>query len=188
MSDDKFDGLTQMLAAAGTGDQDAIGQLYTLLYPELREQAHRRVRRMANGSVLDTTSLVHESYLRMAQAGSIKVVNRGHFLAYAAHVMRSVVVDFVRQAHSQRRGGDRLQVTFNSNLVDSVASHGDEVIRLNEFLDELAAVDQRLVSVVEMRYFASLENGEIAQCLGITERTVRRDLEKVRLLLIEANR
>ena len=178
--------LTEALAAAGKGDRDAIGQLYAILYPELREQAHRRVRNTANMSVLDTTSLVHESYLRLVQAGTLHVENRGHFLAYAAHVMRSVVVDFVRHSRSQRSGGNQLHVTLNSNLLDSVASPGDEVIRLDEFLDELAAVDQRLVSVVEMRYFAALENEQIAASLGVTDRTVRRDLEKVRLLLLDA--
>jgi RNA polymerase sigma factor (TIGR02999 family) len=188
MPDNDLKGLTEILVAAGKGDPDAVGQLYTLLYHELHEQAHRRVRRMANGSSLDTTSLVHESYLRMANAGSVKIENRGHFLAYAAHVMRSVVVDFVRHARAQKSGGNELHVTLNSNLVDSSAADGDEVIRLSEFLDELAAIDQRLVSVVEMRYFGALENREIAECLGIADRTVRRDLEKIRLLLIDVHR
>ena len=179
-------GITEMLAAANNGDQSAIGQLYALLYKELREQAHRRLRSMPDVTVLDTTSLVHESYLRFVKVGKITVEDRKHFLAYAAHVMRSVVVDHVRHSRTQRRGGNDIHVTLNSNLIDSLASPADEIIRLDEFLNELAAVDQRLVSVVEMRYFASLENDQIAESLGITDRTVRRDLEKVRLLLIDA--
>jgi RNA polymerase sigma factor (TIGR02999 family) len=179
-------GVTELLAAAGQGDRVAIGRLYSLLYPELRDLAHQRVRNMHNMTVLDTTSLVHESYLRLVKAGKIAVENRKHFLGYAAHVMRSVVVDFVRQTRAQRRGGDELHVTLNSNLADSVASPADEIIRLHEFLNELADVDQRLVSVVEMRYFAAMENEQIAECLGVTDRTVRRDLEKARLLLIDA--
>ena len=186
MTADTHNQLTDVLAAAGKGDRGAIGQLYAMLYPELRAQAHRRVRNMANMSVLDTTSLVHESYLRLVKAGTIQIENRGHFLAYAAHVMRSVVVDFVRQSRSQRSGGNQLHVTLSSSLLDSVASPGDEVIRLDEFLEELAAVDPRLVNVVEMRYFAALENEQIAESLGVTDRTVRRDLEKVRLLLLDA--
>jgi RNA polymerase sigma factor (TIGR02999 family) len=183
---EKAQGITEMLAAASNGDSMAIGQLYALLYPELREQAHKRVRSLGGMTALDTTSLVHESYLRLMQAGKIGVENRGHFLAYAAHVMRSVVVDYLRRAAAQRRGGGHLHVTLNSNIIDSVESPADEIMRLNEFLDELAAVDARLVSVVEMRYFAALENAEIAQSLGVTDRTVRRDLEKVRLLLLDA--
>ena len=178
--------VTEMLAAAGQGDRVAIGKLYSILYPELRDLAHQRVRNMHNMTVLDTTSLVHESYLRLVKTGKIAVENRKHFLGYAARVMRSVVVDFVRQASAQRRGGDELHVTLNSNVVDSVESPADEIIRLHEFLNELAIVDQRLVSVVEMRYFAALENDEIAECLGVTARTVRRDLEKARLLLRDA--
>jgi RNA polymerase sigma factor (TIGR02999 family) len=177
-------GITEMLAAASNGDSVAIGQLYALLYPELREQAHKRVRGLGDMTVLDTTSLVHESYLRLMQAGKIGVQDRGHFLAYAAHVMRSVVIDYIRRAGAQRRGGKHLRVTLNTNVVDSVESPADEILRLNEFLDELSAVDARLVSIVEMRYFAALENDEIAKSLGVSDRTVRRDLEKVRLLLL----
>jgi RNA polymerase sigma factor (TIGR02999 family) len=178
--------VTAVLTAARNGDRAAIDQLFAMLYPELREQAHKRMRSMGNVTALDTTSLVHESYLRLVKADSLDIENRKHFLAYAAHVMRSVVVDFVRSARTQRRGGNELHVTLNSELLDSVESPADEIIRLNEFLDELAQVDQRLVSVVEMRYFAALENDEIAACLGVTDRTIRRDLEKARLLLLDA--
>jgi RNA polymerase sigma factor (TIGR02999 family) len=178
--------LTELLGAAGAGDPKAIGRLFALLYPELRDLAHQRIRRMDNRTVLDTTSLVHESYLKLLNGGRLNVANRSHFLAYAARVMRSVVVDFVRQAQAQQRGGGQLHVTLNSNVVDSLESPADEIIHLHEFLDELKKVDERLVSVVEMRYFAALDNAEIAQCLGITDRTVRRDLEKARLLLLDA--
>jgi DNA-directed RNA polymerase specialized sigma24 family protein len=79
-----------------------------------------------------------------------------------------------------------VNVTLDTTLVDSIASPADEIIRVSDLLNELATVDARLVSVVEMRYFAALDNEQIAACLGITERTVRRDLEKVRLLLLDA--
>ena len=100
--------------------------------------------------------------------------------------MRSVVVDYVRSAQAQRRGGKNLHVTLDTNLAGSIESPADEVIRVHDLLNELATVDERLVSVVEMRYFAALENDEIAECLGVTGRTVRRDLEKVRMLLLDA--
>jgi RNA polymerase sigma factor (TIGR02999 family) len=179
--------VTQVLAAAAGGDRSAIDQIYALLYPELRSLAHKRVRGSKDSEVLNTTSLVHESYLRFVKAGKIAVGNRGQFLAYAARVMRSVVVDYVRNAQTQRRGGQNLHVTLDTNLAESMASPADEVIRVHDLLNELATVDGgRLVSVVEMRYFAALENDEIAECLGVTGRTVRRDLEKVRLLLLDA--
>ena len=186
MGSEKAAEVSEMLASAAGGDRGAIDQLYAILYPELRVLAHQRLRGSKNAVVLDTTSLVHESYLRFAKAGKIAMEDHKQFLAYAAHVMRSVVVDYVRHAQTQRRGGEYLNVTFDTNLADSIASPADEIIRVNDLLDELAAVDARLVSVVEMRYFAALDNEEIAQCLGVTDRTVRRDLEKVRLLLLDA--
>jgi RNA polymerase sigma factor (TIGR02999 family) len=178
--------VTGMLEAAGQGDREAIGQLYGILYPELRSLAHQRVRSLNNVQMLDTTSLVHESYLRLVKAGRVNVENRKHFLAYAAHVMRSVVVDFVRHAKTERAGGAGLHVTLNSDVLEGVASPADEILRMHEFLEELAQVDQRLVSVIEMRYFAALDNDQIADVLGVTDRTVRRDLEKARLLLLDA--
>ena len=178
--------VTGMLEAAGQGDKTAIGQLYGVLYPELRSIAHQRIRSLNNVQMLDTTSLVHESYLRLVKAGRINVENRKHFLAYAAHVMRSVVVDFVRHSRTERAGGAELHVTLNSEVLDAVASPADEILRMHEFLEELGQVDQRLVSVIEMRYFAGLDNDQIADVLGVTDRTVRRDLEKARLLLLDA--
>src|SRR5260370_28218321 len=111
--------VTQILAAAAGGDRAAIDQVYALLYPELRMLAHRRIRSSGKSEVLDTTSLVHESYLRFVKAGKIAVENRRQFLAYAAHVMRSVVVDHVRHAQAQRRGGRNLHVTLDTNLAES---------------------------------------------------------------------
>lgn len=183
---DESGSVTGMLEAAGRGDKAAIGQLYGLLYPELRSLAHQRVRNHDNLQMLDTTSLVHESYLRLVKAGRLDVENRRHFLAYAAHVMRSVVIDFVRHARTERQGGAQLHVTLNSDVLNGVASPADELLRMHEFLEELAQVDARLVSVIEMRYFAALDNDQIAEVLGVTHRTVRRDLDKARLLLLDA--
>lgn len=188
MDNEKAANLAGILAAATSGDRSAIDQLYVILYPELHAMAHKRVRNSHNAVALDTTSLVHESYLRFVKAGSIAVQDQKQFLAYAAHVMRSVVVDYVRQAQTLRRGGRQLQVTLDTNLAESIESPADEIMRVHDLLTELAAVDERLVSVVEMRYFAALDSDQIADCLGVTGRTVRRDLEKVRLLLLDTTR
>jgi RNA polymerase sigma factor (TIGR02999 family) len=177
--------VTQLLQAAANGDKTAIGRIYTLLYPELKALAHRRVRHDGGGASLDTTALVHESYLRLAKNEAISLENRRHFMAYAAHVMRSVVVDFVRQTRAQRRGGGQLQVTLNTSRAESLESSASEIERLNELLGELADVDPRLVTIVEMRYFAALDVSQIAESLEVSGRTVQRDLEKVRRLLIE---
>jgi len=180
--------LTTLFNAARDGNATAIGEIYAHLYAELRQMAHSRIRNLDNRSVLDTTSLVHESYLKLIKTGSVNVEDRNQFMAYAASVMRSVVVDFIRQAGTQQRGGGSLHVTLNSSVFDTAESPADEIIRLNDFLDVLKEVDPRLVSVVEMRYFAALETAEIAEALGITDRTVRRDLEKARLLFAHDSR
>jgi len=180
--------LTTLFAAAKGGDSSAVSEIYAHLYSDLRRIAHSRIRNLDNRAMIDTTSLVHDSYLKLIKTGSLSVENRREFLAYASSVMRSVVVDFVRQSLSQQRGGGEVHVTLNSNVFDAAESPADEIIRLSEFLDVLRTVDQRLVSVVEMRYFAALENDEIAASLGITDRTVRRDLEKARLLFADDSR
>ena len=100
--------------------------------------------------------------------------------------MRSVIVDFVRERVAQRRGGDAVHVTLNSEISDSATIAGEaEILNVHEALEQLAQVDARLVQVVEMRYFAGMTEPEIAVALGVTERTVRRDWQKARLLLAE---
>jgi RNA polymerase sigma factor (TIGR02999 family) len=176
--------VTSLLAAIGQGKPDALGELYTLLYPELRRLAHSRVRRSGDMTLLETTSLVHESYLRFEKSGAVAIGERAQFMAYAARVMRSVVVDMVRARHSERRGGDAVHVELDETNVEATPGpREDEVLRVHESLEELAAIDPRLVEVVEMRYFAGMTEPEVAQVLGVGVRTVARDWEKARLFL-----
>jgi RNA polymerase sigma factor (TIGR02999 family) len=158
-------------------------ELFSLLYQELRELAHSRLQRNEPITLLDTTSLVHETYLRVVKAGRLSIADQSKFLAYSAHVMRSIVVDFVRQRRAERRGGEHEREPLDTEPANSDSRSEDEVIRVNDALDELAKVDERLVKVVEMRYFTGLEDAEIAAALGVHERTVRRDWHKARLLL-----
>ncbi len=176
--------VTSLLSAIGQGEREALGELYALLYPELRRLAHSRVRRSGDMTLLDTTSLVHESFLRFEKSGAIKMIDRAQFMAYAAQVMRSVVVDLVRRRQSERRGGDAVHVEFDeANAVSADDPRESEVLRVHDSLGELAAIDPRLVRVVEMRYFAGMTEPEIAEVLGLTVRTVARDWEKARLFL-----
>jgi RNA polymerase sigma factor (TIGR02999 family) len=178
--------LTTLLDAARLGDDAALDQLCSVMYRELRELAHARLKRSEQITLLDTTSLVHEAYLRLTKVGRLDVSGRAHFLAYAARVMRSIIVDFVRQRRADRRGGEQLHVTLNTDIAESAHAEIDQVIRVNDALLDLEQVDGRLVRVVEMRYFAGMSEQEIAECLGVTERTVRRDWEKARALLSAA--
>jgi RNA polymerase sigma factor (TIGR02999 family) len=166
------------------GEDGARNDLFAAAYPELRKLAHSRLRDGGRNTVMDTTSLVHESYLRFLQAGELRAEDRRAFFAYASQVMRSVVVDTVRERLAQRRGGDLLEVTLNTDLIGDLGG-GDEksILRMNEALDALAAADSRLAQVVEMRFFGGYSMAEIAETLQITERTVQRDWDKARLLL-----
>jgi RNA polymerase sigma factor (TIGR02999 family) len=134
-------------------------------------------------TLLDTTVLVHESFLRLANVGQVPMVDRNHFLAYAARVMRSVIIDVVRRRNAERRGGDLDRVPLDTEIVDSVVACEDEVLRVSEALEELAKADPRAAQVVEMRYFGGMADHEIADVLGVTERTVGRDWRKAKLLL-----
>ena len=176
--------VTSLLVAIGQGQSGALGELYTLLYPELHRLAHSRMRRSGDVTLLDTTALLHESFLRFEKSGAVALADRNRFMAYAAHVMRSVVVDTVRSRQRERHGGGATHVEFDDALHAQQADPlDDEVLRVHESLGELELIDARLVQVVEMRYFAGMTEPEIAAVLGLTVRTVARDWEKARLFL-----
>ncbi len=175
--------ITTLLQAANSGDHHAADRVVSMLYGELQHLARSRLRRSADLTLLDTTALVHESYLRIQQAGKPDFADRRHFLAYAAKAMRTIVIDIARTRQSDRRGGGALHVPLDTQVGDSVALEDDEILRVHEALQELADVDPRLGQVVEMRYFGGLSEAEIAECLGVTERTVQRDWQKARLFL-----
>jgi RNA polymerase sigma factor (TIGR02999 family) len=160
--------------------------LFTAMYADLRKLARSRLRRGRTPPMLDTTALVHESYLRFAESGRAALADRSQFLRYASHVMRSVIIDFVRERMADRRGGKFLQVTLTTQVGSGLSGGESEILRVHEALEQLAQHDTRLVQVVEMRYFGGLTETEIAAALGVTDRTVRRDWERARLLLAEA--
>ncbi len=179
--------LTDLIADARRGEAGALDKIFHAAYDDLHALASARLRACGRDGLLDTTALVHESYLRFVQAGTLKAEDRPHFLNYAGRVMRSVIVDFARERLAQRRGGGALHVTLNTDVAESMGGAGEEeILRIHEALEELATHDERLVRVVEMRYFGGLSEAEIAASLDVHVRTVRRDGEKARLLLAEA--
>ncbi len=179
-------GITALLDQVGCGNMQAREALYARLYPELRRLARARLARSETITLLNTTALVHESYLRYLQARELAFEDRGRFFAYVASVMRSVVVDEVRKRRAARRGGDAAHVELDAELSERLADDRSDLLRVHEALEELAALDARLAQVVEMRYFAGFSEQDIASALGITDRTVRRDWEKARALLYSA--
>lgn len=180
--------LTDLLRDARLGDRTAAGEVFALLYDELRGLAHAKLRRHQTMTLLDTTSLVHESFLRLVGARTLPVEDRHHFFTYAARVMRSVIVDFARARQAERRGGDAPHVVLDTGIGARETAPENDVLRVHEALDVLAQADARLAQVVELRYFGGLTEPEIAEALSLSERTVRRDWEKARLLLFAALR
>lgn len=167
------------MAASEKANQ--IADLWEGLYPDLKQLARARLRRSAPNTLLDTTGLVNDAYLRVANAQALRAASPGEFLAYAARTMRSIVIDLARERQAARRGGDLNRVPLNTEVMENAAE--DEPLRIDEALQGLAAVEPRLAQVVEMRYFGGFTETEIGEALGVTERTVRRDWEKARLLL-----
>ena len=178
--------ITSLLKAAAEGDRQAADQAFALLYADLQRLAHSRMRRSGSMTMLDTTALVHESWLRFQGAGEAAFADKQHFMGYAARVMHSVVVDFVRARRAARHGGDVEHVTLNTAIGDALSRRDDEILRVDEAMQQLAVADRRLHDVVELRYFGGLSEAEIGAILGVTERTVQRDWRKARLFLSAA--
>ena len=175
--------ITLLLDAAREGDRGALDNVLARLYSELHSMARRQLAGQ-HGQTLDATALVHEAYLKLVGRREAKFDDRAHFFAYAASAMRSVVVDYARQRLAQKRGGDLHRVTDLPEDVEGGLRLDEETLGLDVALTKLAAVDQRLAQVVELRYFAGLSELEIAALLERSERSIRRDWQKARLFLL----
>ncbi|MFG6465842.1 ECF-type sigma factor [Roseateles sp. BYS87W] len=175
--------ITQLLKAAQAGDRAAADQVVAQLYADLQRLARSQMRRSGDLTLLDTQALVHEAWLRLDGVPAVDFPDRRHFLAYVARAMRSVVIDLVRARQAERRGGGVQALTLNTALADLVPQSEEHVLRVHEALDDMAQVEPRLAQVVEMRYFGGLMEQEIAQALGVTERTVQRDWQKAKIFL-----
>ncbi len=178
--------VSELIERVQAGDRGALDALFAATYKDLQHLAHARLRTSPKVTVLDTTALVNESYMRLARSGRLRPQDRTHFVRYAARAMRSVVVDFVRRRAAERRGGDRERVELTTGVINTQPGGEEEILKVHEALESLSDLDARAISVVEMRYFGGMTDAEIGDALGITERTVRRDWEKARLLLAEA--
>jgi RNA polymerase sigma factor (TIGR02999 family) len=177
--------LTELLRNLHTGDAQARDALFAAAYTELHRLARSRLRDGGRTAVLDTTSLVHEAYLRFVSAGELRAEDRPAFFAYASQVMRSVIVNSVRERIAQKRGGDWLPLTLSTQLALNVDDDQEMILKVHEALEALERADPRLAQVAQMRYFGGYNEQEIAEALGVGERTVRRDWEKARLILTE---
>jgi len=168
--------VTRLLGASRKGDPEALDRLMPLVYEDLRRLAARQLRREHAARTLHATALVHEAYLKLSGPGGLQAGDRGHFLAIAARAMRQVLVDEARRRKSARRGGGWARTTLAAGSL-AVDFDPDQILALDEALGSL---DARQRQIVELRFFAGMEEREVAEVLNVSDRTVRREWTKAR--------
>lgn len=166
--------VTELLLAWGSGDEAALERLMPIVYDELRRLAHRHMGGERHGHVLQTTALVNEAYLRLVDSSRVRWQNRAHFFAVSSQLMRRVLVDAARSRDREKRGGGRIQVSLEEERLGA-DDGGADLLALDDALRSLASVDERAGRVVEMRFFGGLANEEIAEAIGVSVETVKRD-------------
>ena len=180
------DEVQTLLDALQGGDDHAFDRLMPVVYDELRRLA-QSVRRGPSMQTLNTTALVHEAYLKLANHASPTFEGRSHFLGVAAKAMRHVLVDHARRQGASKRGGDLARVDLSETLVGGATTVPDDhVVALDRALDQLAALDARKARVVECRFFGEMSVDETAAALGISRATVKRDWQFAQAWLFRA--
>src|SRR6266496_1628019 len=174
--------VTELLAHWSDGDDVALAELTPLVYEELRHLAHQFMEGQRPEHTLQTTALVNEAYLRLADQTNPRWQNRAHFFAVAARAMRQILVSYARGQRSQKRGGGVLKVDLDEAAIVS-PEESREIVELHEALEQLSALDSRKAQVVELKYFGGLNYDEMAEVLKISRITVRRDWEFAKLWL-----
>ena len=176
--------LTVLLKQMQRGDRDAGDKAVALVYDELHQIASRELRRERPGHTLVTTALLNEAYLRFVGSGTLEIQSREHFFAIASQQMRRILVDHARAKHAQRRGGGGIHIGLDDVQI-GMAPRGIDLLSLDIALKELEAVEPRAAKVVELRYFGGYTDKQVAQALGISLATVRRDWEFARCWLFD---
>ncbi len=174
--------ITGLLERAAS-DRAAVDEIFALLYDDVHRMARARLAGNRPITLLDTTGLAHEAYVRLRNAGRIDLDSRARLMAYVSQMLRSIIVDFARKRSAERRGGGLVRETLDTDKLDSIAAADEEVEHVAAALEVLEKTDPRLKQVVEMRYFGGMTDAEIAEALGVTVRTVGRDWQRARLLL-----
>lgn len=171
--------VTQALAGAAAGDRQAADQLWQLTYEELHRIAQRHLLSERRDHTLSATALVHEAYLRLIGQDEIDWQDRAHFFGVASRVCRRILVDHARRRLAQKRGGGFDRITLDTGLL-AIENQSDEILALNEALERLGQLNERLAKIVECRYFGGLSEDQTAEVLNVSVRTVRRDWVKAR--------
>lgn len=182
MAPDEAPDITRLLRDSANGDAASRERVAALLYAELHRQARHHRHRMGAGETLDTTALLHETWLRLSGDAEPDWQDRGHYFRVAGRVMRNVLVDHARKRLAAKRGAGAA-IAAGIEPDDLPAVRDDEVVAVHEALERLEAIDPRQARVVELRYFVGLEVGEVADVLGVSAPTVKRDWAMARAWL-----
>jgi RNA polymerase sigma-70 factor, ECF subfamily len=174
--------ITCLLIAWNGGDQEAMGQLATILDQELHRLASRHLAAERRGHILQTTALVNEAYLKLIDWRTVQWQNRAQFFALASRIMRHILVDYARAQHRQRRGGSALQVGL-TEAADVPLQDSADFVALDEALQALESLAPRQGRIVELRFFGGLSLEETAETLQVSVATVRRDWSLARAWL-----
>ena len=164
-------------------DSGELDRAFASFYPELKKIARSRLRGTGLHGAIQTTALVHDSYVKLATGPRVAFGDRIHFLAYSSRVLRSIVIDLVREQRALRHGGGAEVVTLDTAAVEGVPPSVD-IEGVNAALDDLAKLDEPLARLVEMRFFGGMTEDEIAEALAVSPRTVSREWKKARALLL----
>lgn len=185
--DDNGDGdseIQALLASVDRGEPGALEALIERIYPDLKRLAHFQLSRERPGHTLNTTEIVHEAFLRLA-SGNKNWNGRSHFMRAAARVMRHLLVDYARQRNAEKRGAGAVAVTLQDEH-QLTNDHSMAVLDLESAILDMTAIDPRLESIIECRYFAGLSLQETADTLGISVRSVTRDWQRARAYIVTA--
>jgi RNA polymerase sigma factor (TIGR02999 family) len=178
--------VTELLVRWKAGDQEALEALIPLVYKDLRDIARYHLQRERPGHTLQSAALVHEAYMRLLDQRPFATENRAHFLAVASRLMRQILVDYARSHGAAKRGADR-RVELDASLI-LPQERSTDLVALDDALNDLATLDEQQGRIVEMRFFGGLATEEIADVLGISESTVKRDWNVAKAWLIRQMR
>jgi RNA polymerase sigma factor (TIGR02999 family) len=178
----EHENITRLLKDLRDGDRDVLDKLLPLVYDTLQNIAHKKLLKEYEGCTLDTTALVHETYLKLTNQAGVEWQDRAHFFGVAGRAMRQILVDRARQRDAVKRGGDRERTTLTSRHLP-FEMELEKVLDLDHALDKLTQLNERQGQVVECRFFGGLTHEETAEVLDVSERTVRRDWTKAQMFL-----
>ena len=171
--------ITQLLNDVSTGDKEAYNKLYPLVYEKLKRIARRQLNNEYSSRTLSNTGLVHEAYEKLIDQDAVHYNGRTHFFAISARSMRQILVDYARKRAAQKRGGDNHKITLDEKNI-SLDEHANTIIEIDDLMDQLKTFDERMHSIVELRFFGGLSIDDTAENLDISPSTVNRELVKAR--------